>query len=226
MEQGSDVHGALAHDAVLERSELARHLRGSIFPADREAVVACAVEEHAPDDMVHALRTLPDETFVNVEAVWEALGGERERRTHDDPHADEPRTSDAGPAIEEFSFRFDLVHRLTSAPFLVSPGTASVVVDRDRGALVAQFGPWRVETELVNIARVTSTGPYHPVKTIGPARLSLADRGLTFATNDREGLCIQFHEPVRGLDPAGLVRHPALTVTVDDVAGLRAALAR
>jgi hypothetical protein len=101
-----------------------------------------------------------------------------------------------------------------------------VVIDHGRGALVAHFGPWRVETSLVNVAYATSTGPYHPVKTIGPPHLSLSDRGLTFATNDREGLCIQFHVPVRGIDPLGLIRHPALTVTVDDVSGLRAALAR
>jgi predicted DNA-binding protein (UPF0251 family) len=37
---------------------------------------------------------------------------------------------------------------------------------------------------------------------------------------------IEFHVPVRGIDPLGVVHHPAVTVTVDDVEGLRAALAR
>ena len=62
------------------------------------------------------------------------------------------------------------------------------------------------------------------LKTIGPAHLSLADRGLTFATNRDEGVCIRFHEPVKGIDPLGVLRHPALTVTVDDVDALVASL--
>jgi hypothetical protein len=64
------------------------------------------------------------------------------------------------------------------------------------------------------------TGPYSLIKTIGPAHLSFADRGLTFATNSERGLCIRFATPVRGLDPLGLVRHPAVTVTVADCDGL------
>jgi len=244
MEEADDeiVSGSLRQDAVRERSELARHLRGSIFPAERAAIVRCAIEEHAPEDLIDALRRLPDdEVFVNVEAVWEALGGTRERRTRDDPHAEESRVDAPEPEraepeeapesqperpLEEFRFRFDLVHRLAAAPFLVSPGAASVVIDRARRALVARFGPWTVETALANVEYATTTGPYHPLKTVGPPHVSLSDRGLTFATNDREGLCIRFRVPVRGIDPLGVVRHPAITVTVDDVDGLRAALAR
>ena len=51
------------------------------------------------------------------------------------------------------------------------------------GRLIARFGPWQVQTALDNIADVSITGPYTFVKTAGPAHLSLADRGLTFATN-------------------------------------------
>jgi hypothetical protein len=36
---------------------------------------------------------------------------------------------------------------------------------------------------------------------------------------------IRFDSPVRGIDPAGLIRHPELTVTVADIEGLVAALA-
>jgi hypothetical protein len=72
---------------------------------------------------------------------------------------------------------------------------------------------------------VHRTGGYAALKTIGPARLSVADRGLTFATNDSDGACIAFREPVTGIDPAGALHHPALTVTVDDVPGLIDALA-
>src|SRR6187200_3351161 len=44
--------GTLSHEAVRERSELARHLRGSIFPADRTAIIQCAIEEHAPSALL------------------------------------------------------------------------------------------------------------------------------------------------------------------------------
>jgi uncharacterized protein DUF2795 len=63
------------------RSELARHLRPSAFPGDREALLAVARDEHAPGAVLDALRVLPEgEEFGNVEAVWEALGGRRESR--------------------------------------------------------------------------------------------------------------------------------------------------
>ena len=42
----------------------------------------------------------------------------------------------------------------------------------------------------------------------------MRDRGLTFAGTDRAGVCISFRDPVRGVEPFGFVRHPALTVTV------------
>ena len=45
-------------------------------------------------------------------------------------------------------------------------------------------------------ARVT--GPYSVPKTLGPAHLSFRDRGLTFATTSRQGVCVEFHRPVPG----------------------------
>ncbi len=63
------------------RSELARHLRPSAFPGDREGLLAVARDENAPGAVLDALRALPaGEEFGNVEAVWEALGGRRESR--------------------------------------------------------------------------------------------------------------------------------------------------
>jgi hypothetical protein len=50
--------------------------------------------------------------------------------------------------------------------------------------------------------------------------LAVTDRGLTFATNGERGVLISFHEPVPGLEPTGLLRHPELTVTVADIDGL------
>jgi hypothetical protein len=81
---------------------------------------------------------------------------------------------------------------------------------------VAHSGPWSVSTPVENVASTAVTGPYSTLKTIGPAHVSLADLGLTFATNGERGLCIRFRRSVPGLTPTGLVRHPALTVTVDD----------
>jgi len=64
-----------------DRSELARHLEPSSFPAGRDGLLAGAGEQHAPDWVVAALRSLPaDRTFHTTEEVWEALGGQRERR--------------------------------------------------------------------------------------------------------------------------------------------------
>jgi hypothetical protein len=127
--------------------------------------------------------------------------------------------------MERFAFRFDRLHRALSFPFGVTPLTSYVEVDRERDRFVARFGPWIVTTPLGNVGAVHRTGGYAALKTIGPARLSVADRGLTFATNDSDGACIAFREPVTGIDPAGALHHSALTVTVDDVPGLIDALA-
>jgi hypothetical protein len=121
-----------------------------------------------------------------------------------------------------FRFRFSPAYRLASLPFGVTPGNARV--DVGDGRLCARFGFWSVETALDNVIGTALTGPYGRLRTMGPAHLSLVDRGLTFATNGRRGLCIRFREPVAGLEPTGRLRHPGLTVTVDDVEGLAEAI--
>jgi hypothetical protein len=122
-----------------------------------------------------------------------------------------------------FDFDFDPLHRAAGLPFGVTPGTARV--ELQDGRLVARFGLWRVSTDVANVEGTEVTGPYSPLKTIGPAHLSVADRGLTFASNARRGLCMRFREPVPGIEPTGRIRHPGLTVTVADVDGLASALA-
>jgi len=63
------------------RSDLARQLRPSAFPADRDTLLATAREEHAAEEVLDLLGRLPgDVTFPTVEAVWEALGGRPESR--------------------------------------------------------------------------------------------------------------------------------------------------
>lgn len=91
---------------------------------------------------------------------------------------------------------------------------------------MARFGRWHVRTPILNVAGAEPTGPYAFLKTAGPARLSITDRGLTFATNGDRGVCVSFHSPVKGIDRTGRIRHPELTVTVLDVDGLLLELAR
>lgn len=122
-----------------------------------------------------------------------------------------------------FAFAFDPTYRRLARPFGITERTSGVTVTDAEFA--ARFGPWRVRTPLSNITGTTATGPYRLPLTAGPAHLSFADRGLTFATNGREGLCIEFAEPIRGIDPFGLLKHPGLTVTVADCASLASALA-
>ena len=123
-----------------------------------------------------------------------------------------------------FRFRFDPMFRLPALAVGVTPSNSRVVIDGDE--LTATFGRWSVRTPLANIAGASVTGPYAWPRVIGPAHLSMSDRGLTFATNADEGVCIRFHRPVHGIEPLGLVRHPGLTVTVDRVAALAELLDR
>jgi hypothetical protein len=128
-------------------------------------------------------------------------------------------------AASRFPFAFTPAYRLAAAAFGVTPARAWVEVDTSLGLLTARYGPWLVRTDLGNVLGTHITGPYSVPRTIGPARLSFADRGLTMAGNPHRGLCIQFVEPVPGIEPTGRITHPALTVTVADCAALAAVLA-
>lgn len=125
-------------------------------------------------------------------------------------------------ALVEFSFAFDPVYLRLAKLFAITPDSAWVTVGD--GELHARFGPWHVATPCGNVEHAEVSGPYRFHTTAGPARLSFADRGLTFASNRRQGVCITFGEPVRGLEPTGLLPHPGLTVTVADCEGLTRAL--
>jgi hypothetical protein len=246
---GDEPEGGLSHGEVVARSELAIHLRPGIFPATRDAVLACAEEEHAPEALLTQLHALPARRFVNVQEVWEALGGKREEGSGHVPREDAERppaeqdaqsvsteeeafepaagTSEPARTRMRFGFRFDPWYRLAAVPFGIAPSSAHVDIDTSPDGtkiLVARFGPWRVTTPVANVAETTITGGYAAVKTIGPPHVSLADFGLTFATNSERGLCIRFRDAVPGVAPTSLVRHPALTVTVDDVEALARSL--
>lgn len=122
----------------------------------------------------------------------------------------------------EFDFDFEDRYRLPARIFGITPGTARVVVTDDE--LLVRFGPWRLRTPLANVAGTQVSSGYAFHRTAGPAHLSLADRGVTFATNSRRGLCVRFVEPVHAIEPTGLLRHPAMTVTVTDPEALAEAV--
>jgi hypothetical protein len=105
----------------------------------------------------------------------------------------------------------------------VTPWTAHVDVTDDE--LAVRFGPWSLATPLSNVQDAQVTGPYLPFKVLGP-HISLADRGVTFGTTWRRGVCVRFRSPVPAALPAGLLPHPAVTVTVTDADRLVALLER
>jgi len=123
--------------------------------------------------------------------------------------------------VAEF-FPFAVDKRLAPfwLPFGFRPGRDGVTVTDD-GIFLARFGFLRLETPLGNIDEAHVTRDYRWWTAAG-ARMSVADKGLTFGTNRSAGVCVHFREPV----PSPLRRkgHPALTVTVADVDGLAARL--
>lgn len=122
-------------------------------------------------------------------------------------------------AVTRFRFHFTTPYRVVAALFGVTPHTTMVEVTDEE--LNVRFGPWVLQTPIDNIIGCRSTGPFSYAKTAGPAHLSLADHGLTCATNGERGLCVRFAEPVPCIDPFGRIRHPAVTVTVERVDDLR-----
>lgn len=124
--------------------------------------------------------------------------------------------------IEQFAFDFDRRFRPLLALAGITPGTAHVTLTPER--LLVRFGPWSCETALTNVREVCQTGPYQWYKAIGP-RGSFVDRGVTFGTTGRGGVCVLVREPVSGLTPLGPLRHPGITVTLAEpdqfVASLR-----
>lgn len=62
------------------RSDLARMLDPSIFPARPGELRAAAEGHYANGAVLAAIDSLPDELFENVQQVWEAMGGTGEHR--------------------------------------------------------------------------------------------------------------------------------------------------
>lgn len=112
--------------------------------------------------------------------------------------------------------------RESSAWVEVDPGFDLEGVDDE---VQVHFGPWSMAFPRVDVLEAEVTSDYKFHRVAGPPHLSLKDRGVTFATTRRRGLCIHLRVPRKALDPTGaLVQHQALTVTVADPDGLREAL--
>lgn len=123
------------------------------------------------------------------------------------------------------TFPFAIDPALTPIGRLFGVVTERTDVQVDDEELVAHFGIWSMRVPLANVAGTTVTGPYKRWRVAGGPRLSLADRGLTFATTTERGLCIRFVEPMPAPWPGGLPTVTALTVTVADPDGLAEMLA-
>jgi hypothetical protein len=125
--------------------------------------------------------------------------------------------------MQRFEFGFDYPLAAPLAAAGIVPRTSHV--DVGDGEVVARFGPWVLRTPIDNVVETDVTGPYRWWTVLG-VRLSLADRGLTFGTNTRRGLCLGFAEAVPAIVPGRAFRHPAVTVTVADPEGLSLAIRR
>ena len=79
---GGRSAGSMDADELDARSELARSIAPSAFPADRRALLDSARQNQATQPVLERLARLPEgRSFDNVEAVWQALGGGAERRS-------------------------------------------------------------------------------------------------------------------------------------------------
>ncbi|MDH3293425.1 MAG: hypothetical protein OER95_03780 [Acidimicrobiia bacterium] len=117
---------------------------------------------------------------------------------------------------EPLHFEYDLDPRFLPIwlPFGVRKGQG-VTIDDD--TLTATYGLAKLRTPLSNVNGGHITENYRWWTSVG-IRLSFADSGLTFGTNNKRGVCIHFADKVGGVIPRRT--HRALTVTVKDCEGL------
>ncbi|MFI6509234.1 hypothetical protein ACIBCT_16635 [Streptosporangium sp. NPDC050855] len=125
--------------------------------------------------------------------------------------------------MTRFAFDVDPAWRTPLSLIGVGPGRAFAEVGE--GVLSVRFGPWSLRTPVANVSGTEVTGPYAAWKVIGP-HLSLVDRGVTFGTNARRGLCVRFRTPVPALVPGGFLTHPGATLTVSAPEELAEAIER
>lgn len=119
-----------------------------------------------------------------------------------------------------FPYRRDNRWRFVLRPLGVDADDGVTVTD---DSLRASFGIWSIETSVDNVAATRVSGP-HPWYTAVGLRLSFSDDSLTFGTDPRRGLWIDFVEKIDRV--IGFHDHSALWVSVSDPEGLAEALDR
>jgi hypothetical protein len=121
------------------------------------------------------------------------------------------------PAARRFPIRIEPRYAWVLRIFGATPERSYV----DLGAaLDARFGWSRIETPVENCVRWSIEGPWSPLTALG-VRMSIRHRDITFAGTARGGVRIDFREPAR----LGILRPPALYLSVEDLEGFAAALA-
>jgi len=124
-------------------------------------------------------------------------------------------------ATTRFPIRIGRKSRALLLFFGVRPDGSNAWVDVGPDALAARFGWSSVRTPLSNITRWRIEGPWLWITAIG-FRRSNRHRDITFGGSPHGGVRIDFRDR-----PQVLFFHPpAIYVTVDDLAGLAAELAR
>ena len=118
-----------------------------------------------------------------------------------------------------FPYRFDRTYIGIWWPAGAREGVDGVTITDD--SFIATFGRKRLETPITNVTGAHATLDYQWWKAIG-MRLSFVDDGLTFGTSTHGGVCVHFDQRVKRV--LGPKDHSAVTVTVDDLVGLVAAI--
>jgi len=124
-------------------------------------------------------------------------------------------------ATMHFPYRFD--RRWSVLFWALGVGKNDGVSIYDNGDLVATFGRFKVKTTRDNVSRTLVTGPHSWYTAVG-LRLSLTDDSITFGTNHKKGLSIEFVQKVPRV--IGFRRHSTLWVSVADPEGLATAIGK
>jgi hypothetical protein len=118
-----------------------------------------------------------------------------------------------------FPYRFDKRFVGIWWPLGVREGVDGVTLADEM--FTATYGHKRLETPVANLTGAHATHGYQWWKAVG-MRLSFVDDGLTFGTSTHGGVCVHFDQRVPHV--FGGKDHSAVTVTVDDLDGLVAAI--
>lgn len=115
---------------------------------------------------------------------------------------------------KRFDFDFESPYTALALLFGATPSSAHVEVSED-GTIESRFGFVSIRTDASNVDQIERSGDYNWWKAIG-IRSSLKDRGLTFGSSTRRGVCLKFKAPVKAKPSLFGLAHPGLTLTLQD----------